>query len=180
MLFNLVQSNDYDCIFVRSSGLFRAADMLQLYRVVGDLELYIRGVPLVHDMRLVDFDVDENEVMFAGEITPPRVGNLAHKLALISDCPKGYLKLRTLAARRERTTFEAMPFLSVTAALEWLDLPTSGDRFPPEIEHLIQDDLHQAQSTSDSFRFVLSKQGPALSNPRFHEHVNPAYPAAAT
>lgn len=180
MKFCIVQSAGFGCIFIRSSGKFQAADLIQLIRTVSDLDLYDLGVPIIHDMRRVSFDCEVRQIESVGLTLPPQNGVQIRKLALIADTTHGFRTICYFADLRKGTPYETTPFLSIPMALDWLGIRSEGYGFPNEIEALMQGHVDPAAMDNDDVRFVILKHSlPTL--PRVvHSTEKPAYPVVAT
>jgi hypothetical protein len=183
MKFCIVQSSGLGCIFIRSSGKYQTDDLIHLIRTVGDLDLYDLGVPIIHDMRRVGFDVDIQDIETVGRTLPPRNGVRARKLAVIADTTPGFRALCHFADVRKGTHYNTMPFLSIPTALDWLGIEADGYEFPKEIEALMEGHVDPTATSSDDVRFVMLKHTHQTQQtlPRVvYSNEKPAYPAAAT
>lgn len=125
MKFYIAQSIPLNCIFVRSVGRFNPTHMKTLIASISTLNFYIDDVLMLHDMRLVDFNVDAAQIMDVARADPPQP--LHSKLALVAENALGYGMLRMLAAIRENMPRKVAVFRSIEEGLNWLGLDQQGE-----------------------------------------------------
>ena len=110
-----------------------------MIEAVSRLDFYQDRVPILHDMRLVDFDVPMEIVRQVAHIQPDQPKHT--RLALVADSELGFGMLRALAALRENEQRLARAFHSVPEAIEWLELSAMGLSIPVQIEDLLTEGL---------------------------------------
>ena len=150
MKFSIVQATELRCIFVRSAGKLHPPHMRLMIESISKLDFYQDRVPILHDMRQVEFDVPMNVVRQVAGTQPTQPKHT--QLALVADSELGYGMLRALAMFRENEQRVARAFHSIDEAMEWLELPEAGTAIPARIEELLSEGLGE----SDDFeRFGL-------------------------
>ena len=154
MHFCVVQVERAGAIFVRSCGIFRAADLQMLFKALGSLDLY-HGARILHDMRNVDFSMSMEEVIKVAHA--PRGQKLNTRVALVADTEAGFGVLRVIVAIRENASRMTNAFRSVDEALYWLNIPDLGTVFPAGIEKFQAANLPCEAKLKDDFGLIFQK-----------------------
>lgn len=120
MNFHITQSTNEDYVFTRSSGKYVAADISLYLATLTKLELFRKGVPLIHDLRLVDFGSTFREMMIAGQlpVLPPET-KAPRKIALLGETGVNMTMVRTLAEMRVTEGQNVRAFDSLGEILTW-------------------------------------------------------------
>ena len=152
MRFCVVQVQPLGCIFVRSSGKFRSEHMKSLIQAIANLDAY-GSSQILHDMRLVDFDVPVEQVIEVGRTYPakPRQGCLA----VVSDSVLGFGMLRVIVSIRENESRTVQAFREIGEAINWLDVPGLRDRPPAEVEAILTEFIGTGSGDTDGFNIVM-------------------------
>lgn len=90
------------------------------------LDLFRDGVPLIHDMRLVHFEPDTQEMIMAGQlaVTPP-ANAVERKIAVIGDGSVNLHMVQRLADMRGQEGQTVRAFSTLDDALDWADIRLS-------------------------------------------------------
>lgn len=115
---SIVQDFSLPGIFVRSKGEFDADHMRQLIQVVSGMPIYDDGIPILHDMRSVAFDVPADKVFRVSQVRQTKVRH--RRLALVHDTDLGFGMCRTMASLYTVKARETQAFRTLPVALEWL------------------------------------------------------------
>ncbi len=156
MRFCVVQVMELGGTFVRSSGRFNARDMKTLIESLSTMESS-GDAQILHDMRLVDFDVRVEEVIETGRAAPESLE--IRKLALVSGSALGFGMLRVIASIRENFNRTVKAFRTIPEALDWLDLPLAGLTIPEAVDLIFDEQIRCNGDDPDGFGMVIQKLG---------------------
>ena len=109
--------------------------MRSMIEAISQLDFYRDQVPVLHDMRLVNFDVPMEHVQQVARMQPSKPRQT--RLALVAGSALGFGMLRALATFRENDRRVAAAFHSVEEALSWLELPGLERAIPKRVESLL-------------------------------------------
>ena len=151
MKFCVVQAQAQSFLVVRSVGRFHGPHMKSLMSAIANLDAY-RDAQILHDMRLVDFNVPLEEIVEVARNHPdqPRNG----RLAVVAATGLGFGMLRVIASIRENTGRKVHAFQDIADALEWLSVPGFEAGLPDTVEAVLTE--HVGLSEQDPSLFGIT------------------------
>lgn len=141
-------------LFVRSAGRFNARHMKAMIQAISNLDAY-QDIQILHDMRLVDFDVPVEEVIEIGRTYPPQPR--AGKLAVVADSVLGYGMLRVIVSIRENVSRSVAAFRGIPDAIGWLAAGHLDRAIPDNVEALLAEHIGSGDSEPDAFAIVMKR-----------------------
>ena len=152
----IVQSRRLNCVFMRSEGLYDAAEMRRMIKGIMELELFQLGAPTLCDMRGLVFDPGTASVLEVGRtpVDPPSNAE-ERSVAMVAGSDLGFGMMRMLAAMREQPGHRPRVFRTLAEAGEWLGLDLPGEAFPEGIEEIIRPHLKPGKGGESGSNLVL-------------------------
>lgn len=152
--FCVIQAQPRGCLFIRSAGRFNAQHMKAMIQAISNLDAY-RDIEILHDMRLVDFDVAVEQVIEVARSYPS--GERAGKLAVVAESVLGYGMLRVIVSIRENVNRTVSAFRSIEEAIDWLNVPGLQRKIPDQVEAVLSEHAGSGGSDPDGFGIVMKR-----------------------
>lgn len=158
MKFHIVESNEFDCVFLRATGRYQADHIRRASQQSATIDLVRAGAPIVSDMRFVDFGVETSELMMIRHLPfnqPER--DEKRRIAFIAGSTYGFGMLRVVAAMRDYDGQITDVFRGFQEAFDWIRRPEIGDDLPTIIDQLLAAPGEQDEVSAEDFDVVITR-----------------------
>lgn len=154
----IVQSEQWNIIFCRSTGRYDQREMRKLMTSVMSLDLFQSGSPVFCDERYVEFSSENSDIgsIAAMPVDPP-TQQRDRLVVMVATSDLAFETLRVLASRRERAGHRPMVFRTMKEAAAHIGLAIPTEAFPDDVENLMSPYLDDDRRSGDSNQLVLIK-----------------------
>ena len=136
--------------------------MQELIRAVSSLDIYQEAVPVLHDLRTVDFQAESSEMISLGREPVRLVSKRSERrVALVPGSEFGYGMMSVVARLRTKAGHRPQVYRTISEALQWLSISGIEESLPEDIEQIFDQHLNPSdEETSTSSIVIVSERGP--------------------